>query len=175
MKDGNREKRKKIRTRRLWLDRLCINRRATRRKNKQSNVNETLNEGCLAMGEKISEFQVGIEPTSSGDAAGILQPWSFKNSFNDIIHSRIHSTPCYLSCERNCLQSKHIARNKKKRKQNDGVFFSLHQNAHEIPAFFWVDTYRPPTSKFKIQRNYAQSIPIVGLTFVIAWQSFHQK
>ena len=135
VKDGNREKRKKIRTRRLWLDRLCINRRATRRKNKQSNVNETLNEGCLAMGEKISEFQVGIEPTSSGDAAGILQPWSFKNSFNDIIHSRIHSTPCYLSWERNCLQSKHIARNKKKQNKTT-VFFFPPSECSRDPSLF---------------------------------------
>ena len=39
--EGARVKRERIGIKRLWFVRLCINRRATRRKNKQSNVNET--------------------------------------------------------------------------------------------------------------------------------------
>lgn len=67
--DGSHLKWKTIRIKRLWVVRLSINRRETRCKNKQSNVNETVSDGCLAMGEgiteKISHFQVRIESTIS--------------------------------------------------------------------------------------------------------------
>ena len=41
LEDGASVKRGRIRTKRFGVVRLCVNRRATRRKKKQSNVNET--------------------------------------------------------------------------------------------------------------------------------------
>lgn len=41
LKDGTRVKRKRIQTERLWAVCLCINKRATLRRSKQSNVKET--------------------------------------------------------------------------------------------------------------------------------------
>ena len=133
LKDGASEKRKRIQTKRLWVDGLCINRKATRRKNKQSNVNETVNDGYLAMGEKISEFQVGIEPMTSETQLGCSNHGASRTpSLTSFIHGCIQRHSIFHANE--TVFSPSILREKKKRKMT--VFFSLHQgqvshqNAH---------------------------------------------